>query len=129
MLAGFARAVSGFQNRVRNPILLGCEDCGHQKFFGIGIKRRDGLLRAARILLAKGTAATDSAVRIDAIYALKIVSERISRSESSWISYELNLILNNGRRINVVDHGNGVKIRKDAKRLTEFLNVPIWDAM
>ena len=43
-------------------------------------------------------------------------------------SYQLNLVLENGSRINAVYGGDLDHLRKDAKRLAEFLKVPLWDA-
>lgn len=72
------------------------------------------------------------------VYALQILGETVhtpsSGTGSDWSagstfdSYELNLVLNDGSRINVVDHGNIDTIRCDAARLSEFLGVPLWDA-
>lgn len=67
------------------------------------------------------------------IYAIQLISERCHSSSSSssrrrtYYSYELNLVLNDGNRINVVDHGNRKLIRSDAAKLAEFLGVPLWD--
>lgn len=67
------------------------------------------------------------------IHALQLLSEwcRSSSSNgggSSYYSYELNLVLRSGDRINVVDHGKIRRLRTDAERLSRFLDVPIWDA-
>ena len=43
-------------------------------------------------------------------------------------NYELNLVLKDGERINVVDHGNLKKIQDDANTLSNFLGKPVWDA-
>ncbi|MCH7688686.1 MAG: hypothetical protein IH899_18715 [Planctomycetes bacterium] len=67
---------------------------------------------------------TDSATRLDVIYALQIII--IADSEGS--SPELNLVLENASRINVAHGGDIEQLRKDAERLAEFLNVPLWDA-
>jgi hypothetical protein len=67
-------------------------------------------------------------VRLDDIHAIQLISERCSSSDSSYMSYELNLVLENGKRMNVVDHGGLSKIREDANRLGDFLGVPVWDA-
>lgn len=48
------------------------------------------------------------------IHALQLISEHCSGNKSSFYSYELNLVLEDGKRINVVDHGNQVKLREDA---------------
>ena len=62
------------------------------------------------------------------IHALQIISEYCSGGKnSSYYSYELNLVLKDGTRKNVVDHGSIEKLREDAEKLADFLNVPIWD--
>ena len=62
------------------------------------------------------------------IYALQIISELCRDKNSSYYSYELNLVLDDGQRINITDHGNLQKLREDAKTLSEFLGKPLWDA-
>lgn len=63
------------------------------------------------------------------VHALQIVSETCSSDDSSFCSYELNLVLHDGRRINVVDHGNRNALRQDADTLAAFLEKPLWDAV
>jgi hypothetical protein len=63
------------------------------------------------------------------IHALQLVSEYCHGNKSSFYSYELNLVLKNGSRINVVDHGNLMKLREDAQVLSGFLGKPVWDAI
>ncbi len=63
------------------------------------------------------------------IHALQIISEYVHSNKSSYYSYELNLVLKDGRRINVIDHGNLKKLREDAQRLSQFLGKPVWDAI
>ena len=62
------------------------------------------------------------------IHALQIIAEYIRGNKTSYYSYELNLVLNDGSRLNVVDHGNLKKIRQDAQKLSLFLRKPAWDA-
>ncbi|RWX50781.1 hypothetical protein VU01_12641, partial [Candidatus Electrothrix marina] len=52
----------------------------------------------------------------------------MSGNKSSYCSYEINLVLQDGSRINVVDHGKKNRIREDAHALAEFLGKPLWDA-
>lgn len=66
--------------------------------------------------------------RFSEIHAIQIVSERISSDKGSYFSYELNLVLKNGNRFNVIDHGKKSAILADAQKLSSFLNKPIWDA-
>ena len=72
-----------------------------------------------------------SLVRLDDIYAIQILSEYIRRSGgdagSGFTSYELNLVLKSGKRINILDHSSLMGIRTDARMLSEFLKVPIFD--
>lgn len=61
------------------------------------------------------------------IHAIQIVSEIIRSKNSRYRSYELNLVLKDGKRICVVDHANQKAIRKDADLISRFLEVPVWD--
>jgi hypothetical protein len=62
------------------------------------------------------------------IHALQLISEVIT-GKNSYTSYELNLVLKDGRRIHVVDHGDRKQIESDAQQLGAFLAVPVWDAI
>lgn len=66
--------------------------------------------------------------RLHEIIAVQIIGETIRGKDGSYGSFELNLVLNDGTRQNVVDHGNLKSIIDDAHCLSEFLNVPIWHA-
>ncbi|HQO10025.1 MAG TPA: hypothetical protein PLK90_04095 [Clostridiales bacterium] len=66
--------------------------------------------------------------RLADIRALQIILEHVRGNKSSYTSYELNLVMKDRSRINVVDHGNIDQLRKDAGVLAEFLNVRVWDA-
>ena len=63
------------------------------------------------------------------IHALQIISEYVHGNKTSYYSYELNLVLKDGNRINVTDHGNLKKLREDADALSRFLGKPVWDAI
>lgn len=65
---------------------------------------------------------------LDRIHALQIVSERVRSDDGSYESYELNLVLDDGSRLNVVDHGNLDHLRADACALSDFIGKPVWDA-
>jgi hypothetical protein len=70
---------------------------------------------------------TRNFVRLDHVHAVQLIAEYIS-GKSSYYSYELNLVLEDGKRIPVVDYGNLGKIREDARTLALFLGRPLWDA-
>jgi len=58
----------------------------------------------------------------------KHVQFRNNNQDRSFYSYELNLIMDDNERINLMDHGDLVDIRTDAKKLSQYLNVPLFDA-
>ena len=66
---------------------------------------------------------------LDQIHALQLISEYCRGNKSSYYSYELNLVLEDGKRVVVVDHGSKKGIREDAGTLSEFLGKPVWDAI
>lgn len=66
---------------------------------------------------------------LDQIHALQLISEYCRGNKSSYYSYELNLVLEDGKRIVVVDHGNKKNLREDAETLSDFLDKPVWDAI
>lgn len=74
-------------------------------------------------------AAFTDGTELSRIHALQLITEFCRGNKSSFYSYELNLVLADGTRLNVVDHGNQGRIREDAAALAAFLNVPVWDAL
>ena len=86
----------------------------------------------------KGRKSPSQVARIDqikiyaslkSIHAIQLISERVKGNKSSYTSYEINLVMNDAGRINVVDHGSESGVRKDARSLADFLDVPVWDAI
>ena len=67
-----------------------------------------------------------NAVPLAQIHALQLIPKL--SEDGDYYSYELNLVVKDGSRVNVVDHGDLARIRQDARQLAQFLNVPIWDA-
>ena len=68
-------------------------------------------------------------VSLRKIHALQLVTKRIRSSDSSYSNYELNIILQNLNRVNVISYSNKNKIRRDAEVLAKFLVKPLWDAI
>ncbi len=89
-------------------------------FFWKGRKARDGVFNSDS---PKHFAA------LEEIHALQLISEYCRGSKRSYYSYELNLVLRDGKRINVMDHGDCDKLREDAESLSQFLARPVWDAI
>jgi len=65
---------------------------------------------------------------LERIHALQLIAEQVSGKNKSYLSFELNLVLIDGTRLNVTDHGSHTGIREDARKLAEFLGKPLWDA-
>ena len=65
---------------------------------------------------------------INKIHALQLIS-RVEWAQRRIVVHELNLILSDGRRRNLNDHENLKLIRKHARILADYLEIPIWDAV
>jgi len=66
-------------------------------------------------------------LRLSEIHALQLLGERVQGNKNSFTSYELNLVLHSGQRVNVVDHANLDRLYSDAKNLAALLDKPLWD--
>lgn len=68
-------------------------------------------------------------VLLSDIHGLQIIDELVrsqnSQHQTTFVSYELNLVMSDGKRINVMDHGHKKSIISDAQTLSKFLNIPI----
>ena len=66
------------------------------------------------------------------IHAIQLIAEHIRSSSSdggsNYMSYEMNLVLKDGDRVNIMDHGKSKDVDESAQILGEFLAVPIWKA-
>lgn len=65
-------------------------------------------------------------IPLSEIIAIQIIGELVRGKNKSYNSFELNLVLTDNTRRNVIDHGNLKSIISDAERLSHFLNIPIW---
>lgn len=65
-------------------------------------------------------------IALNKIIGIQIIGEIINSDDKTFKSYELNLILDDFVRVNVIDHGNGKGIVHDAETISNFLNIPIW---
>jgi hypothetical protein len=85
---------------------------------------------------------TPRCARIADIHSLQIIGEKVEEPQQrkgllggfkkpppyEFQSYELNLILRNGLRVNVVDQGDLKSLRSGARELSTFLGIPVWDS-
>ena len=60
---------------------------------------------------------------LDSIRAVQALKGRVVGS------YELNLVLINGERVNLLGCGLAKSIKQDARQLSHFLGLPLWDAI
>ena len=67
-------------------------------------------------------------IPLTSIVAIQLIGEHVKNDKGSYKSFELNLVLNDGSRKNVIDHGDLKSIIRDAETLSHFLNIPIWHA-
>lgn len=65
--------------------------------------------------------------KLNDVEAIQVIRERINSKNGSYYSYEINLVLSDASRVNVVDHGNQTAIIEDAELLATALGVPFWD--
>ncbi len=68
-----------------------------------------------------------SPTRLSSVHAIQIIPAYRANPDVSGYSFEVNLVLNNGERINVMNHGNGKAIDRDTQILGGFLSVPVWE--
>lgn len=61
------------------------------------------------------------------VKAIQVLRERIRSKNGSYYSYEINLVLADASRINIVDHGKHEAVIDDAEILATSLGVPLWD--
>jgi hypothetical protein len=124
-LIGVGAALLG-DVEIRNPAivfsLVGCLFVGIGGAFYWFMTRPIGFDRAAGRFWKR-----QEEVPLDWIHAIQLICESRKGSwgsgESGFDSCEINLVLKDGSRINVVDHGNLGRIRQDSRQLGEFLGV------
>ncbi len=66
-------------------------------------------------------------VPFSTIHAIQLIKERVRGDKTTYWSYELNLVLNDGERVHVVDHGDLPGLQNDAQRLQVLLGCKLWD--
>lgn len=71
----------------------------------------------------------ERSTELNNIHAIQLIAECVEDSDGDYSSYEMNLVMKNGDRINVVDHGDDKQLKEDANKLSLFLRKPVWDAI
>ena len=100
-------------------------------FYGVYYKARkkpQDQMRSHHNNLSKQQSVKRKTARLSEIKAVQVIPERVSSKNSSYYSYEINLVLDDASRINVIDHGKHEAVINDAQMLATQLGVPLWDA-
>lgn len=77
--------------------------------------------------LVRGGEGLSTQVPFSNIAALQLVRELVDGDETTFMSWELNLVLRDGSRLNVIDHAGGAQLREEATRLGQLIGCPIWE--
>jgi hypothetical protein len=71
---------------------------------------------------------SDLVPRLNEIHAIQLLSQYVRSDKKSYYLYELNIVMNDGKRHNIMKHGSKRFIRSDAEVISRFLDIPVWDA-
>ena len=72
---------------------------------------------------------TEDCCTMQDLYAIQLLSEWITASGGYYTNVQVNIILKDGSRLNVVAQDRDIgKMAVDAEKLANFLNVPLWNA-
>jgi len=81
----------------------------------------------------------DGYVSLNKLHAVQILKELVendtsddesgfSTKNNDYFSYEINLIMNDGKRINIVDNAHKQSINTQAYAIADLFKIPVWDA-
>lgn len=68
-------------------------------------------------------------MELNRIHAIQLIGKRPELKCITFILYEMNLVLEDATRLNVIAHGDLEAMREDALALSEFLGKPLWDSL
>lgn len=89
----------------------------------LGVKRRFNTLNSICYVWKR-------IINFNEIYAIQIIWETVGRnSHGTYKSYEINLVLRNKERVNILDHGDKKSVLSDALIISNIIWVPIWNAL
>ena len=75
----------------------------------------------------KGFTRDGSGISLKQLDYLQVITERCHEKNNSYDSYELNIVLKDGSRYNIMDHGARKLFMADAKLLSQRLAIPLID--
>lgn len=65
--------------------------------------------------------------RINDIHALQLIPDRHRAGSGGYLIYQLNIVLDTGKRINVVTHPDRDALVRDAGIVASQISKPVWD--
>lgn len=78
-------------------------------------------------IFRKGRGKRQKIISFSEIYALQLIPHSVSNSDGpDYTNYQLNIILNNGQRENVVNYHNQKNAQSDAKTIAEFIGKKVF---
>lgn len=66
---------------------------------------------------------------LENIHALQLLRKPVYGGKRQYYSYDLNLILKNGKRIFVLSHADKNAMKEDVSVLSGFIGKPLWDVV
>lgn len=69
-----------------------------------------------------------SSIPLAEIHALQVIAKAVSTSISNFDDFEVNVVLKDASRINIMGAGDLAATLQSAQTIGEFLGVPVWDA-
>ncbi|NRB40016.1 MAG: hypothetical protein HRU20_16365 [Pseudomonadales bacterium] len=122
--------LKGLDFALQNPLAL------FEQFFTVGLMfvivgmAIRYFFAADRFCFDKNTQQLDTGnqlIQLGSLHALQVLEETVGGSDSQvFKSYELNLVLKDGQRLHLMDHGHYSAFNHDAEKLADFLAIPIW---
>ena len=93
-------------------------------------KSKDYFFRKNSAARASQTEKVPKTCKLSHVHALQLICIQVSLNYANkkFNMYELNLVLRDGSRINVLSDGALEQVRKEARFLAAFLHKPLWDA-
>lgn len=77
----------------------------------------------------RGMTAEQQPVALADIHALQLLCMYNDDFEDSYYFYELNLVLQDSSRVALTSCGKAARLQADARKLSEFLGIPVWDVI
>lgn len=94
----------------------------------LNIDLKQGIYYSAGIAANPNKLLPNEIGNINDFYAVQLLSETLPTNKGAFRSHELNIVLKNAQRINLMDHGDINNILESAEIISNSLKIPIWQA-